>query len=129
MGAVHSSGTAAERSCEAILRSLKIKFRRNAESLPGKPDFVLSSSHLVIFVHGCFWHSHDGCKNATVPTSNTEYWSGKLVRNRRRDRRVREAIRKLGWRTVVIWECKLRDADSVARRLMKLTGTSGKELS
>jgi DNA mismatch endonuclease, patch repair protein len=126
MRSVRSTGTSAEQRCEAVLRSLKIKFTRNAANLPGKPDFVLKSSRLVVFVHGCFWHSHAGCKNAVVPSSNIEYWSGKLARNRRRDRRVRQAIRKLGWRTAVIWECKLRDADSVTRRLLKLTSRDGK---
>jgi DNA mismatch endonuclease (patch repair protein) len=94
--------------------------------LPGKPDFVLKSSRLVVFIHGCFWHSHAGCKNAAVPTSNIDYWSEKLARNRRRDRQVRRAIRKMGWRTAVIWECKLRDTHLVARRLLKLTSHRGK---
>ena len=129
MRSVRSTGTSAERRCEAILRFLKIRFTRNVASLPGKPDFVLKSSRLVIFVHGCFWHSHNSCKNAAPPTSNIEYWSGKFIRNRRRDRRVRQAVRKLGWRTAVIWECKLRDHDSVARRLLKLTRPNGKELA
>jgi DNA mismatch endonuclease (patch repair protein) len=126
MRSVRSSGTSAEQRCEAVLRSLKIKFTRNAANLPGKPDFVLKSSRLVVFIHGCFWHSHAGCKNAAAPTSNIEYWSGKLARNRRRDRQVLRAIRKLGWRTAVIWECKLRDTHSVTRRLLKLTSHHGK---
>jgi DNA mismatch endonuclease (patch repair protein) len=126
MRSVRSSGTGAEQRCEAVLRSLKIKFTRNVANLPGKPDFVLKSSRLVVLVHGCFWHSHVGCKNAAAPTSNIEYWLEKLARNRRRDRRVRQAIRKLGWRTAVIWECKLRDVDSVTRRLLKLTSHDGK---
>jgi DNA mismatch endonuclease (patch repair protein) len=126
MRSVRPTGTGAEQRCEAVLRSLKIKFTRNAANLPGKPDFVLKSSRLVVFVHGCFWHSHTGCKNAVPPTSNIEYWTQKLARNRRRDRRVLQAIRKLGWRTAVIWECKLKDADSVTRRLLKLTRHDGK---
>ena len=126
MRSVRSTGTSAEQRCEAILRSLNIKFARNVARLPGKPDFVLKSARLVVFVHGCFWHSHAGCKNAAPPTSNIAYWSGKLARNQKRDRRVRQAIRRLGWRTAVIWECKLRDADSVARRLLKLTNRDGK---
>ena len=126
MRSVRSTGTGAEKRCEAILRSLKIKFTRNGTRLPGRPDFVLKSSRLAVFVHGCFWHSHVGCKNATPPTSNIEYWTAKLARNQRRDRRVRQAIRELGWRTAVIWECKLRDADSVTRRLLRLTSHDGK---
>src|SRR4051794_16880450 len=98
MRLVPSKGTSAERRCETVLRSLKIKFTRNSASLPGKPDFVLKSSQLAVFVHGCFWHSHKGCRNATTPATNIDYWISKLDRNRRRDRRVRRAIRKLGWR-------------------------------
>ena len=124
MRAVHSKGTTAEKNCEYLLRSLKLSFRRHATELPGQPDFVLKASRLVLFVHGCFWHAHEGCKNATLPTSNVEYWSRKIDRNRRRDRRVRDELRKAGWRTAVIWECKLKDAESVAGRLRKLANAS-----
>jgi DNA mismatch endonuclease (patch repair protein) len=85
------------------------------------PDFVLRDCHLALFVHGCFWHSHKGCQNAELPSSNVAYWTKKIDRNRRRDRRVREELRKAGWRTAVLWECKLRDTESVARRLLKLS--------
>ena len=122
MRAVRSVGTGAEKNCEALLRSLNLRFKRHAKHLPGRPDFVLMTARLALFVHGCFWHSHKGCKNADLPSSNVEYWSRKIERNRKRDRRVRDALRKAGWRTAVIWECKLRDRDSVARRLLKLTG-------
>jgi DNA mismatch endonuclease (patch repair protein) len=89
--------------------------------LPGRPDFVLKGFRLAIFVHGCFWHNHNSCKSAALPTSNVEYWVKKIEGNRRRDRRVLDALRKEGWRTAVIWECKLRNLDSVASRLLKLT--------
>jgi len=125
MRSVHSTGTGAEKKCEALLRSLKLSFRRNAAHLPGRPDFILRGCQLALFVHGCFWHAHKGCRNATLPSSNTDYWHRKIDRNRRRDKRVREALRKIGWRTAVIWECKLRDADSVAGRLLKLASMSG----
>lgn len=125
MRSVHSTGTGAEKKCEALLRSLKLSFRRHAADLPGRPDFIVRDCRLALFVHGCFWHAHKGCKNATLPSSNTDYWHRKIDRNRKRDRRVREALRKVGWRTAVIWECKLRDPDSVARRLLKLASVSG----
>jgi DNA mismatch endonuclease, patch repair protein len=99
MRSVHSTATNAEKKCEALLRSLKLKFFQHASDLPGKPDFVLKNSRLAIFVHGCFWHSHKGCKCSVLPTSNVEYWSRKIERNRKRDRRVRDALRKAGWRT------------------------------
>ena len=128
MRAVHSTGTGAEKKCEVILRALGLRFGRRTVTLPGRPDFILRASRLALFVNGCFWHAHEGCKNAALPKSNTDYWTRKIDRNRKRDRRVREALRKAGWRTAVIWECKLRDADSVARRLLKLTSRSGKNL-
>jgi DNA mismatch endonuclease (patch repair protein) len=121
MRSVPSAGTGAERKCEQLLRSLRLRFRRQSNNLPGRPDFVLPDCDLALFVHGCFWHAHKGCKNATLPTSNLDYWIGKIGKNRRRDRRVREELRKAGWRTAVIWECKLRNVDSVSRRLVKLT--------
>jgi DNA mismatch endonuclease (patch repair protein) len=124
MRAVHSRGTTAEKRCEYLLRSLKPSFRRHIRDLPGQPDFVLTASRLAVFVHGCFWHAHKGCKNATLPTSNVDYWSKKIDRNRRRDRRVRDALRKAGFRTAVIWECKLRNSESVASRLRALVNPS-----
>jgi DNA mismatch endonuclease (patch repair protein) len=125
MRAVHSTGTVAEQRCEVLLRSLKLRYRPHAADLPGRPDFVLTASRLALFVHGCFWHAHNGCKNAGLPSSNIDYWSRKIDRNRKRDRRVRDALRQSGWRTAVIWECKLRDVESVARRLLKLTASNG----
>ncbi len=122
MRSVHSTGTSAEKKCEVLLHSLKLPFKRHPADLPGRPDFILKAPRLALFIHGCFWHAHKGCKRAVLPTSNVDYWKLKIDRNRKRDRRVREALRKAGWRTAVIWECKLRDADSVARRLLKLTG-------
>jgi DNA mismatch endonuclease (patch repair protein) len=126
MRSVRSTRTGAERKCEALLRSLKLKFSQHASDLPGKPDFLLKESRLAVFVHGCFWHAHKGCKNSALPTSNVDYWSRKIDRNRRRDRRVRDTLRKAGWRTAVIWECKLRNANSVASRLLKLSAVRKK---
>lgn len=123
MRAVHSTGTGAERKCEVLLRSMKIRYRRNDADLPGRPDFVLTGPRLALFVHGCFWHAHKGCKNSTLPTSNVDYWNRKIDRNRKRDRRVRDALRQAGWRTAVIWECAFSDQPSVARRLERLVGS------
>jgi DNA mismatch endonuclease, patch repair protein len=121
MRAVRSTGTTPEKKCEALLRTLKLKFSQHPSDLAGRPDFILKDSRLAIFVNGCFWHAHRDCKNSALPTSNVEYWVKKIDRNRRRDRRVCDVLRKEGWRTAVIWECKLRHPDSVARRLLKLT--------
>jgi DNA mismatch endonuclease (patch repair protein) len=128
MRSVHSTGTSAEKRCEIALRSLKIRYRRHAAELPGCPDFVLTASGLALFVHGCFWHAHKGCKNSTLPSSNVDYWSRKIERNRKRDRRVRDALRSAGWRTAVIWECKLRNLPLVACRLGRLAASGRKKL-
>jgi DNA mismatch endonuclease (patch repair protein) len=128
MRAVRSTGTAPEKKCESVLRSLKLRFTQHPSNLAGRPDFVLAKYRLAIFVHGCFWHCHRGCKNSTLPTSNVTYWVTKIDRNRRRDRRVRDALRRAGWQTAVIWECRLRNLDSVARRLVKLTNSRRKKL-
>ena len=120
MRSVRSIGTGAERKCEKILRTLGIRFHENSNRLPGRPDFVLSEVGVALFVHGCFWHSHRGCKRSALPKSNRDYWEEKMARNRRRDRRVRDKLRRSGWRTAVIWECKLGDTASVSRRLAKL---------
>jgi DNA mismatch endonuclease (patch repair protein) len=121
MRSVRSSGTSAEIRCEHLLRISRIRFRKHPMNLPGRPDFVLPGSRVVIFVHGCFWHGHEGCKHSSLPSSNVEYWVEKIGKNQRRDRKVRRSLRKAGWRTAVLWECKLRDAESVTRRLLKLS--------
>lgn len=120
MRAVRSTGTGAEQKCEKLLRSLDLHFNRDSANLPGRPDFLLPQVNLALFVHGCFWHAHDGCENAALPRSNRTYWVTKIQRNRRRDRRVRDALRHMGWRTAVLWECRLRDGDSAARHLLQL---------
>lgn len=120
MKSIHSKGTRAEEKCEILLRSLGIRFKRQSTTLPGRPDFILNNAKLALFVHGCFWHAHESCEAARLPKSNTDYWTSKIGGNRKRDRRVREALRRSGWRTAVVWECHLRDINSVARRLLRL---------
>lgn len=119
MGSVRSTGTTAEIRCKALLRLLGLKFKSQPRGVLGSPDFVLPEYKLVIFVHGCFWHGHPGCKNADLPASNVTYWTRKIGGNRKRDQRVQRSLRKSGWHCVIIWECKLRNSDSIARRLLK----------
>lgn len=126
MRSVHSVGTGAEKKCEKLLSWLDVRFRRHPEDLPGRPDFVMPQCNLALFVHGCFWHSHRGCKNSALPTSNLDYWAQKIGNNCKRDRRVRAQLRRAGWRTAVIWECKLGKPDLVSRRLLKLVGASSR---
>lgn len=83
-------------------------YRCDWKKAPGHPDIAYPGRHLAIFVNGCFWHAHEGCRYATRPQSNAEYWEAKFARNRARDARVREELEAAGWNVVVIWECELK---------------------
>ena len=104
---------------EKIMRSLVSdeghRYRSNVRALPGKPDIVLPAFETAIFVHGCFWHRHPGCRYATTPKSNSDFWQAKFIRTLERDRQHLKALRKAKWRVLVIWECELRDKPSQVR--------------
>jgi DNA mismatch endonuclease (patch repair protein) len=90
------------------------------ERLPGKPDIVLSKYKTIVFVHGCFWHGHEGCKRATRPTSNAAFWNEKINGNMRRDTEVKNQLAKLGWKVLVVWQCRLKDKDKLASKLTRM---------
>lgn len=110
-----------ELAVRRAVRSLGHQFSLNAKNLPGKPDIVLRDRTEVIFVHGCFWHQHPrkGCLDARLPKSNREYWLPKLERNAKRDRSVVRALRRVGWKVVVIWECETVEADKLRAKIKK----------
>ena len=84
------------------------RYRVNVKGLPGSPDIVLAKYRTVIFVHGCFWHGHRGCKNYTVPMTNTEFWVAKVARNQERDQEVWRQLEAKGWFVIIVWECELK---------------------
>ncbi len=84
------------------------RYRVNVRSLPGKPDIVLRKYGVVIFINGCFWHGHENCKYFKIPKTRTDWWKDKIERNIKRDTKVRDELRQIGWRTMVIWECQLK---------------------
>ena len=86
-----------------------LRFRLHVARLPGKPDIVLPRYRTVVFVNGCFFHGHPGCKRATTPATNRAFWTRKIERNRARDADVRRALRKAGWRVITVWECQVRE--------------------
>ena len=86
------------------------RYRVNDKRLPGSPDIVLPKYRTVIFVHGCFWHGHKDCKNATTPKSNTEFWKTKITRNQQRDQEVWRQLEAKGWSVIIVWECQLKKA-------------------
>jgi DNA mismatch endonuclease (patch repair protein) len=92
--------------------------------LPGKPDIVLPRRRVAIFVHGCFWHRHRGCRYAYRPKSNRGFWKRKFEANMTRDREVARALRKLGWRILIVWECQIEKPDKLTRKLQYLLSTN-----
>ncbi len=83
----------------------------NDKRLPGTPDIVLPKYRTVIFIHGCFWHGHKGCKYYTIPKTNTDFWTAKVARNQERDQRVWRDLEATGWSVVIVWECELKKAN------------------
>lgn len=108
MSRIRSRDTEPERRVREVLRSLRYKFREQAADLPGRPDFVLLHHRVAIFVHGCFWHRHRGCRFAYSPKTRVRFWKAKFQENVRRDRRVKDQLRRAGWATLVVWECMTR---------------------
>lgn len=117
MAAITSKGMKPELAVRRIVHSLGYRYRLHRKDLPGKPDLVFGPRRKVIFVHGCFWHMHPkhGCLDARVPKSNRDYWLPKLARNVARDAEHIAALKKLGWRVLVIWECETKDEAAVRK--------------
>ena len=109
MGLVKSKNTSPEMVVRAFVYKLGYRYRLHGAKLPGRPDLVFAGRRKVIFVHGCFWHRHNRCSLARLPKSHREFWLPKLENNRARDAVNRRALTRLGWTSMVIWECDLRD--------------------
>ncbi len=109
MGRVRSKDTKPEVRTRSAAHALGHRFRIHVVDLPGKPDLANKARRWAIFVHGCFWHSHENCRLASKPRSNTGYWSEKLVRNHERDARQQQALQDLGYEVLIVWECETRD--------------------
>lgn len=93
----------------AVIFSQKVfVFEKNDKRYPGSPDVVLPKYNTVVFVHGCFWHLHEGCKYATMPKSNVDFWKKKLYRNRERDEENQKELEEMGWKVITVWECELK---------------------
>jgi DNA mismatch endonuclease, patch repair protein len=124
MSRIRGKDTSPEKRVRSELHRMGYRFRLHRKDLPGNPDIVFVSRRIALFVHGCFWHRHRGCKNCTTPTNNRRFWLEKLEGNTARDKRNRQALRKLGWRTMVIWECQTENSQRLRNRLTELTRKS-----
>lgn len=126
MSRVRGENTTPELIVRKYLHALGFRYRLHVKELPGKPDIVFPKYRTVVFVHGCFWHRHRGCRYASMPKSNVEFWIGKFTLNVARDKRNAAALRKAGWRCLTIWGCETKlneNLDRLAERIVNSNAT------
>ena len=111
MASVGQRNTGPELRLRQVLHRQGLRYRLHDKKLPGSPDLVFPRFRTVVFVHGCFWHAHNGCKYATKPSTRRKFWEEKFEANRKRDRRNYEALKKSGWRVLVVWGCIFKGLD------------------
>jgi DNA mismatch endonuclease, patch repair protein len=121
MAAIRGKNTKPELLVRSLLHRLGYRFRLHKRELPGRPDIVFASRKKALFIHGCFWHSHN-CRWANVPKSRTDYWGPKLKANKERDKRKERQLTELGWDVAIIWECQTRQANFVESKLRAFLG-------
>jgi DNA mismatch endonuclease (patch repair protein) len=114
MSRIRSKGSIPELKLRRLVHGLGFRYRLHVAKLPGKPDLVFPARRAVIFMHGCFWHRHEGCGLARLPKSRLDFWAKKLEANRRRDLINRQRLREMGWKVLVVWECELNDTAQVS---------------
>jgi len=117
MSRIRAKDTTPELAVRSLLHRLGYRFRLHRKDLPGQPDIVLPKHQTVIFVHGCYWHRHKGCSFSYTPKTRTGFWLQKFEENVDRDTRTKKRLRNLGWRIIIVWECEIRDLESLAKRL------------
>lgn len=120
MRRIKSAHTTPELTVRRLAWRLGYRYRLHKKDLPGKPDLVFPAKKAVIFVHGCFWHQHPkaACQDSRLPKSRQDYWLPKLARNQQRDKEHQKALKKLGWRVLVIWDCETRHQDHLEQKLL-----------
>ena len=125
MAGIRGRDTAPELAVRRIAHRMGLRFRPHRKDLPGRPDLVFPRHRLAVFVHGCFWHRHEGCRYASTPKSRIVFWTEKFAANVDRDARQEAALRTLGWRVLVIWECETKNEAAVERGLGALIQGGG----
>lgn len=118
MSRVRAKDTQPEVTVRRLVHGLGYRYRLHAKDLPGKPDLVFRGRRKIIFVHGCFWHRHSGCKLARMPKSRTDFWTNKLETNQRRDARTLAALKDAGWDVLIVWECELTNPATLQATLL-----------
>lgn len=124
MRGIRGSNTQPELQVRKALHARGFRYRLNAKDLPGRPDIVLPRWKTVIFVHGCFWHAHQGCRYFRIPATRSEFWEQKLASNAARDARQIEQLLAMGWRVLVVWECSLKgDCNESLEEISRFVGS------
>lgn len=124
MSRIRGRDTEPEKIVRSMLHRMGYRFRLHRRDLPGRPDIVLPRLRSVIFVHGCFWHRHPGCRYTTTPKTRAEFWQKKFDENVTRDRRNVAALQKSGWRVLCVWECETRDLEALEHQLQSFLETA-----
>lgn len=122
MSRVKAKDTKPELRVRRSAHGLGYRYRLHRRDLPGSPDLVFPGRRKALFVHGCFWHRHQGCRKTTMPKTRAKFWQRKFDDNVRRDERVIAALRELGWDVLVVWECETSDEDLLRRTLIEFLG-------
>lgn len=125
MSRIKSRDTAPELAVRKVLYGMGYRYRLHSTAVPGKPDIMLKRFRAAIFVHGCFWHRHPGCKFAYVPKSKVEFWTKKFEANVRRDETVKKQLSDLGWKSLTIWECETKCRETIEHLLRGFLGENG----
>lgn len=130
MSGIRSRNTRPEMKVRSALHQAGFRFRLHVAGLAGKPDLVFPKHQAVLFVHGCYWHRHEGCRIASTPSSNREFWVGKFAANVSRDQQAREVLLAAGWRVAVVWECEVRrlPAESISSQVGEWLKSGGATL-
>jgi len=124
MARIHGRDTKPEMVVRRLLHGMGYRYRLHRGDLPGKPDIVFGKRKKAIFIHGCFWHRHDDptCRLARLPKSRLEFWGPKLAANAERDKLKQDALKRLGWNVLVVWECELRQSEQLENKLRQFVG-------
>jgi len=123
MSRIKGKNTKPEMLVRKFLFANGFRYRLNVKTLPGKPDIVLPKYKTVIFINGCFWHGHEGCRYFTIPKTRTEFWLTKISDTQKRDREAESQLNELGWKVVTVWECQLKLTKSTTLENLLLTLT------
>ena len=120
MSKISGKETKPEILVRKFLFSKGFRYRKNDKRMVGKPDIVLPKYKTIIFIHGCFWHGHQNCKAATLPTTNSDFWKSKIEGNGARDQKTKNLLKKQGWRVMVIWQCRIKNKNLFEQSMKNL---------